>query len=80
MAMGRPVVATKTDTMQDIFSKYANLPTTKEEFLLAIDKELSESNDKEKEIARVAFAHTHSWENSVKKIYRYIQDYYSKKK
>lgn len=80
MAMGRPVVATKTDTMQHIFSEYANLPTTKEEFLLAIDKELSESNNKEKEIARVAFAHTHSWENSVKKIYEYIQDYYSKKK
>lgn len=78
MAMGKSVVATKTETMHHIFSQYAQLATTKEEYLIAIDNAIKEAEDKNKERLRVAFAHTHSWENSVNKLYKYIEEYTSK--
>lgn len=74
LAMGKPTVATSTHTMQDIFSKYVFLATNVDEYIEAIQKAISEVGDKAKQEARVAFAHTHSWTNSVNKIYKAIEE------
>lgn len=76
LAMGKPTVATTTHTMQDIFSEYVFLASNLDEYLRAIDQAIMEVDDPSKREARIRFAHTHSWANSVKKIYRYIQQYY----
>lgn len=73
LAMGKPTVATHTHTMHDIFKDYTYLPHNEEEYLQALDAALTEINDLEKQKARIAFAHTHSWENSVQKIYQIIK-------
>lgn len=73
LAMGKPTVATKTHTMCDIFSKYVFLATNLDEYLIAIDQALTETDDREKKKERIDFAHTHSWTNSVNKIYRSIE-------
>jgi glycosyltransferase involved in cell wall biosynthesis len=71
LAMGKPVVARKTDAME-VFAEYCLLAETNEEFLVQIEKALYE-NSKEKESIRKAFAHTHTWENSVGEIYKAIE-------
>ena len=73
LAMGKPTVATETHTMRDIFSKYVFLATNVDEYLTAIDQALTEINDLEKKKERIDFAHTHSWTNSVNKIYHSIE-------
>ena len=74
LAMGKPTVATSTHTMQDIFSKYVFLPTDVNEYIESIQKAISEIGDKTKQKDRVTFAHTHSWTNSVNKIYKAIEE------
>ncbi|WP_106829363.1 glycosyltransferase [Parabacteroides pacaensis] len=76
LAMGKPTVATATHTMQDIFSEYVFLASNKEEYIKAINQALMEINDIEKKKKRVSFAHTHSWSNSVNKIYQYIKTFH----
>lgn len=78
LAMGKPTVATSTHTMQDIFSKHVFLPTNVGEYVGAIHNAISEINDKSKQKARISFAHTHSWTNSINKIYRAIEETESK--
>ena len=73
LAMGKPTVATETHNMRDIFSKYVFLATNVDEYLTAIDQALTEINDLEKKKERIDFAHTHSWTNSVNKIYHSIE-------
>lgn len=73
LAMGKPAVATETHTMRDIFSKYVHLASTKEEYTTAIREALKETGNPEKKKERIQFAHTHSWSNSVGKIYRIIE-------
>ena len=73
LAMGRPVVATSTHTMRQVFSAYVYLPRTATEYVTAIRKALTEAHQPEKEQQRIAFAHTHSWANSVKVIYQAIR-------
>lgn len=72
LAMGKPTIATSTHTMRDIFNEYTYLPKNEKEYLQALDNAVSETNSQQKTKARIAFAHTHSWENSVKKIYQFI--------
>lgn len=72
LAMGKPTVATYTHTMNDIFREYTFLPHNETEYLEALDTAVSEIEDQQKKEARITFARTHSWENSVKKIYQYI--------
>jgi glycosyltransferase involved in cell wall biosynthesis len=67
LALGKPVVARKTDAM-GVFSDYCYLAETAEEFLTQTEKALLENSD-EKESLRKTFAHTHTWENSVAEIY-----------
>jgi glycosyltransferase involved in cell wall biosynthesis len=70
LATGKPVVATKTEGMS-IFREHVNLATSKEDYISMIAKSLEE-NDEELQQVREAFAMSHSWENSVKEIYRSI--------
>lgn len=72
LAMGKPVVATSTHTMRDIFSQHVYLPSDEEGYLESIDKALTETRDKQLRDERIRFAHSHSWENSVNKMYTYI--------
>jgi glycosyltransferase involved in cell wall biosynthesis len=71
LSMGKPVVARKTDAM-GVFSDYCLLAETNQEFLVQIERALAE-NSTEKELDRKAFAHLHTWENSVAEIYNAIE-------
>ena len=70
LAMGKPVVATATEAMS-IFAQHTYLATTKDDYLRLIDTALRD-NGPELQLQRVAFASSHTWENSVKAIYRAI--------
>jgi glycosyltransferase involved in cell wall biosynthesis len=71
LAMGKPVVATETKAMS-IFKDHTYLAKSPEEYPPLIEKALSE-NSQELESQRIKFAHSHTWENSVKEIYNAIQ-------
>lgn len=71
LAMGKPVIARKTDAM-DVFSEYCYLAENEEEFLALTEKALAE-NTGEMETKRKEFAKSHTWENSVAKIYKAIE-------
>ncbi|HEV7620304.1 MAG TPA: glycosyltransferase [Flavisolibacter sp.] len=70
LAMGKPVVATKTGAM-DIFAEYVYFASTAQEYKLQIQKALRENNE-ELEKLRIDFAKQHTWENSVAEIYKAI--------
>ena len=70
LAMGKPVVATRTMTME-MFREHTYLCTGLEEYQDALDKALTENNP-EKTKERILFANSHSWENNVKTIYQII--------
>lgn len=70
LAMGVPVLATKTEAMQS-FKDHVYLAEGIEEYLEKIELALKE-NSPEKEIERIRFAQTHTWENSVNDIYKAI--------
>ena len=78
LAMGKPTVATSTHTMRDIFADHTHLATNCEEWLTTIDTAVSEAENKELAQQRVAFAETHSWGHSVKKIYGIIENFKKK--
>lgn len=67
LAMGKPTVATRTKAME-VFENHTYLADTKEDYLVMIEKALSE-NTAEKEKDREVFAKSHTWENNVKEIY-----------
>jgi len=72
LAMGKPVVATKTSFMKFYFNDYSYLPSTKEEYIIEIEKALNEDNSNLQK-QRVEYAREHSWESFVNKIYYYIE-------
>ncbi|MGC6431539.1 MAG: glycosyltransferase [Jejuia sp.] len=67
LAMGKPVLATKTKAM-NMFNDYVYLGDTKHDYILLAEKALNEHSD---ELAkkRMIFAKSHTWENNVKAIY-----------
>ncbi|MBN9299889.1 MAG: glycosyltransferase [Filimonas sp.] len=71
LAMGKPVVATKTDFMQAVFADYTYLCNSAQTYVDAIEKALQEDSPTLQE-KRKTFAATHSWENNVKEIYKAI--------
>lgn len=73
LAMGKPTVATKTHTMNDIFRDWVYLASNRSEYLFAIDTAMKDIDNFNKKEERIQFAHTHSWENSVEKIYKAIR-------
>lgn len=63
LAMGKPVVATKTEGML-MFSDHVSLAADKHEFEKKIEQ-LLKNNSTELSEERIKFANSHSWENSV---------------
>ena len=76
LSMGKPVVATKTKTMEK-FSEHCYLAKNNDEYIYFIEKALNE-NSPEKEKAREKFAGTHTWENNVSEIYKRINKFINK--
>lgn len=70
LAMGKPVVATLTETMI-VFKDYCYLAETKEEYVSLIEQALNEDNE-ERTLERINFGNTHTWENNVSEIYKAI--------
>ncbi|HCY41841.1 MAG TPA: glycosyltransferase family 1 protein [Prolixibacteraceae bacterium] len=73
LAMGKPVIATRTATME-IFKDHTYLCKNLQEYQEASDKALLEDNETLK-AARISFAQSHSWANNVANIYQYIQKF-----
>lgn len=71
LAMGKPVVATKTKAMQ-MFEDCVYLGDTTEDFINLIEKALAE-NSKELIEKRIKVAQSHTWTNNVTAIYNAIQ-------
>jgi glycosyltransferase involved in cell wall biosynthesis len=71
LAMGKPVVATRTDAMS-VFADYTYLCDTHSDYVTAIDKALQEDSSALHK-ARAKYAGTHTWENSVGEIYKAIK-------
>jgi glycosyltransferase involved in cell wall biosynthesis len=72
LAMGKPVVATRNETMT-IFSKYAYLASNYREYVENIEKALLE-NSPDRELERMEFAQGHSWEKNVEAICQIIEE------
>jgi glycosyltransferase involved in cell wall biosynthesis len=70
LAMGKPVVATRTEGMR-IFEQHTYLGNTQEDYIELIEKALKEDCISLQQ-QRKAFAQQHTWENSVKEIYSAI--------
>ena len=73
LAMGKPVVATATGAMSS-FSAHVYLAGNNEEYLQLIKKALDEDSPV-LQAQRVVFASAHTWENSVKEIYKAINGF-----
>ncbi len=72
LAMGKPVVATLTKTME-VFKDHTYLAQNKEEYVELIRKALDDNTD-EKSESRIKFARNHTWENNVQEIYKAISN------
>lgn len=71
LAMGKPTLATATKAME-YFKEYTYLGVTKEDYVLLAEKALNEDSV-EKQSARRAYGTSHSWENNVKAIFKYVE-------
>ena len=71
LAAGKPVVATKTETME-MFGENAFLCSNGDEYIAAIEQALKEQLLPEKVASRVAMGMAHTWDASVEKIYSLI--------
>jgi len=77
LAMGKPVIATKTDTME-LFREHSYLCSSVADYQDAVEKALQEDNE-EKAWQRIQFAKSHSWKNNVDSILKRIQEALYKK-
>jgi teichuronic acid biosynthesis glycosyltransferase TuaH len=73
LAMGKPVVATRTEAMS-AFEDHVYLGLTPDDYVQLIQKALTDDNETLKK-QRIAFAATHTWENNVKHIYSAINQH-----
>lgn len=73
LALGKPVIATTTNTM-DIFKDYVYCCNNETEYLNAIDSVLDKKTS-DRTNQGIHFAQSHSWENCVAKIYNYINKF-----
>jgi glycosyltransferase involved in cell wall biosynthesis len=71
LALGKPVIATTTKTME-LFREHVYLCDNVEEYKVAVEKALSE-NTEERKKERIEFARSHSWKNNVQQIYNQIE-------
>jgi glycosyltransferase involved in cell wall biosynthesis len=77
LALGKPVIATKTDTME-LFREHSYLCSSVADYQQAVEKALQEDNE-EKAKRRIAFAVSHSWKNNVDSILKRIQEAHTKR-
>ena len=70
LAMGKPIIATKTRAME-MFKDCVYLASTKQEYISLIEKALVE-NSKEPAEKRMNVAKSHTWTNNVDAIYNAI--------
>lgn len=77
LAMGRPVVATATPTMQDIFSDHTYLADSTGNYIQQIDKAIQEDHPS-KVLERKAFAANFSWENVASALLKSIESVHPK--
>lgn len=73
LAMGKPVVATSTHTMRDVFAAHTHLANNTDEWIAALQCAAAETNEGSLRRRRIAFAHSHSWSHSVASIYQAIE-------
>jgi glycosyltransferase involved in cell wall biosynthesis len=73
LAMGKPVVATKTRAM-GIFEAHTYQADHPHEYPQLINKALAE-DDAEKTRNRISFAKTHTWENCMMELYKAVSIY-----
>lgn len=71
LALGKPVIATTTKTME-LFREHVYLCSSLEEYKAAVEKALAD-NSEESKARRIQFAKSHSWENNVNAIYNQIE-------
>jgi glycosyltransferase involved in cell wall biosynthesis len=72
LALGKPVIATRTKTME-LFKDHTYLCSNAEDYKAAVEKALEE-NTPAKQQQRIAFARSHSWHNNVQAIYKHIEE------
>jgi len=72
LALGKPVVATKTEAME-LFKDYVFLAKDLNDYQNFLQKALIPQSD-ELVAAKIKFANSHTWENSVNEIYRVMAD------
>lgn len=73
LAMGKPVVATKTKAME-LFQDYTYLAEKPADYPALIQKALKESSESHRNRC-ISFARSHTWENSVELLYESIQKF-----
>jgi glycosyltransferase involved in cell wall biosynthesis len=73
LAMGKPVVATRTRGMK-LFEPYSYLAEPYGDYVSFIERALAEKDDEGKRAERIAFARSHSWGNILDNIYRAIEN------
>jgi glycosyltransferase involved in cell wall biosynthesis len=71
LAMGKPTVATATEAM-DYFRDYTYLGKSTDDYIKLIGQALREDSP-EKQQQRRFYAKSHTWENNVEEIYKYIE-------
>jgi glycosyltransferase involved in cell wall biosynthesis len=78
LAMGKPVVASRTRAMK-LFEDHTYLADKPEEYVSLIEKALAEDNEKNR-LRRIKFAKSHTWKNSMDKLYSVISNLITKNK
>jgi len=71
LAMGKPVLATRTETME-MFADYCYLGSTPEEYCNLIEKALQEDTP-ELHQKRIELGRLHSWKNNIREIFEKIE-------
>ncbi len=74
LAVGKPVVATLTETMQ-AFSDCTYLCNNPQEYISAIEEALKQGSGKEAIAKRIEVARSHSWENSIAQFYTAVSNF-----
>ncbi|MBN9385213.1 MAG: glycosyltransferase [Chitinophagaceae bacterium] len=72
LALGKPVVATRTRTMK-LFEEYTYLADTPGEYTALIRQALKEDSPAQ-QTRRIAFARSHTWDNSMAELYKVLND------
>ncbi len=77
LAMGRPVVATRTPTMK-LFEDYTWLADVPDDYPRLIEEALHHDTPQER-TRRSTFARAHTWENSMKEVYKVINNHLTRR-